>query len=369
VIVALVASAFLIVVNGVFVAMEFAMLASLRTRIEPWAAEGRFGARDALAAMRSLGPTLAGTQLGVTIASLALGSLAEPRVESLFDRLFQAVHLPHAAVQVLALVVSLSVVVFLHLLFGEMVPKSIALAAPERTLVVLAAPVRVFVWLLRPVIVVLNLLARLGARALGAEPSDELRASRTAAELAVMLEESTEEGLLGGEELELLTGAMDLVDRSVAELMVPAARIVSVPAGCPVEEAEDAARASGHSRLLVVDRDLDHVVGFIHVKDLLRLGAAEREQPLPVPLRAHLSVAPSTPLGDVLVEMQLRRIHLAVVGEPAIGTVGMITLEDVLESMVGEIVDESDREAEAARAVDELSRRPGAEQRRSRRGR
>jgi CBS domain containing-hemolysin-like protein len=341
---ALIASAVLIALNGAFVAMEFAMLASVRARLEPMAEEGRFGAREALASMSSLGPTLAGTQLGVTIASLALGSLAEPRVESLFDDLLGVFHLPDAAVRVLALVVSLSLVVFLHLLFGEMVPKSIALAAPERTLVVLAPPVRLFVWLLRPVIAGLNLLARLGAVALGAQPSDELRVSRTAAELALMLEESSEEGLLGGDELELLTGALELVDRSVAELMVPAARVVSVPAGCSVAEAEEVARASGHSRLLVVEGDLDHVVGFIHVKDLLRLGPAEREQPLPVPLRANLQFAPSTAVGDVLVAMQTRRIHLAIVGEPSGRTVGMITLEDVLESMVGEIVDETDRE-------------------------
>jgi CBS domain containing-hemolysin-like protein len=300
-----------------------------------------------MAAMSSLGRTLAGTQLGITIASLALGSLAEPAVEGMFDQLFELLHLPHAVTRALALTISLAIVVFLHLLFGEMVPKSIALAAPERTLIVLAVPVRTFVWLFRPVIVLLNAMARVGARALGAEPSDELRASRTAAELSVMLEESTEEGLLGGDERDLLTGALELVDRSVAELMVPAARIVSVAAGCPVDEAERAARESGHSRLLVVDADLDHVVGFIHVKDLLRLDERARSTPLPVPVRAHLTVDATTSLGDVLVRMQSRRIHLAVVGDEASGTVGMITLEDVLESMVGEIMDESDRDAES----------------------
>jgi CBS domain containing-hemolysin-like protein len=344
-----VASVVLIALNGVFVAMEFSMMASLRDRIEPLADEGRVGARQALRAMSSLGPSLAGTQLGVTIASLALGSLAEPAAESLFDDLFDAVGLPHAVVRVAALVVSLALVVFLHLLFGEMVPKSIALAAPERVLVALAVPVGAFIWLFRPVIWLLNGLARLGARALGAEPSDELRSSRTAAELSAMMEESTEEGLLGGEELGLLTGALELVERSVAEVMVPIERIVSVPLDCSVADAEAAAAASGHSRLLVVDGDLDHVVGFIHVKDLLRLDGSERDRPLPVTVRTHLEVAASTSLGDVLVAMQSRRIHLAVVAQPGAGTVGMITLEDVLESVVGEIVDESDREAMESR--------------------
>jgi CBS domain containing-hemolysin-like protein len=341
----IVASVVLIALNGAFVAMEFSMMASLRDRIEPMAEEGRLGARQALRSMSSLGPSLAGTPLGVTIASLALGSLAEPAVESLFEDLFDAAGLPHAGVRIAALVVSLGLVVFLHLLFGEMVPKSIALAAPERVLTALAIPVGAFIWLFRPLIWLLNGLARLGARALGAEPSDELRSSRTAAELSVMMEASTEEGLLAGEELGLLTGALDLVGRSVAETMVPLERIVSVPSDCSVTDAEAAAAAAGHSRLLVVDGDLDHVVGFIHVKDLLGVGESERGRPLPVTVRSHLEVAASTSLGDVLVAMQSRRIHLAVVGQPGAGTVGMITLEDVLESVVGEIVDESDREA------------------------
>ena len=342
----LVVSAFLILLNGAFVATEFAMLASLRDRVEPLLQEGRFGARKAIDAMTSLGPWLAGTQLGVTIASLLLGSVAEPGIERFLDDLFSEVGLPHAAIRFVAIVVSLAIVVFLHLLFGEMVPKSIALAAPERTLTVLAVPVGVFVWLFRPVIWFLNALARLGARALRVQPSDELRTSRTAAELSVMLEESTEVGLLAGAELGLLTGALEFVDRSVAEVMVPAERIVSIAVDAAVADAEEAARTSGHSRLLVVDGDLDHVVGFLHVKDLLRLDAIERHLPLPVQVRSHLEVAPSTTLGDVLVTMQSRRIHLAVVADPTAGTVGMITLEDVLESVVGDILDESDRETE-----------------------
>jgi len=332
----------LIVLNGVFVAMEFSLLASLRTRLEPLAEGGQASARRALTAMTRLGPMLAGTQLGVTIASLALGSIAEPAAETLLERLLRVLHLPHGVITVLGLIVSLAIVVFLHLLFGEMVPKSIALSAPERTLTALVTPVTAFVAVLRPVIWFLNALARLGARAFGAEPADQLRTSRSAAELSMMLEESSEEGLLGGDELELLTGALELVDRSVAEVMIPRAAIVSVPWSCTVDEAESAVRTSGHSRLLVVDGDVDHVLGFIHVKDLLLLDESARSEPLSVELRRNLVVEPTTTLGDVLVTMQARRIHLAVVGAGA--TLGMITLEDVLESIVGNIVDETDRE-------------------------
>jgi CBS domain containing-hemolysin-like protein len=332
----------LILLNGAFVAMEFSLLASLRTRLEPLAEEGHASARRALAAMSRLGPMLAGTQLGVTIASLALGSIAEPTAERLLDRLLRVMHLPHGVITVLGVIVSLGIVVFLHLLFGEMVPKSIALSAPERTLTTLVTPVTGFVAVFRPVIWFLNTLARLGARAFGAEPADQLRTSRSAAELSMMLEESTEEGLLGDDELELLTGALELVDRSVAEVMIPRTAIVSVSQRCTVDEAESAVRESGHSRLLVVDEDLDHVLGFIHVKDLLALDHSARSEPLALELRRNLVVEPTTTLGDVLVTMQARRIHLAVVG--AGETLGMITLEDVLESIVGDIVDETDHE-------------------------
>jgi CBS domain containing-hemolysin-like protein len=142
----------LIVLNGVFVAMEFSLLASLRTRLEPLAEGGQASARRALTAMSRLGPMLAGTQLGVTIASLALGSIAEPAAETLLERLLRVLHLPHGVITVLGVILSLAIVVFLHLLFGEMVPKSIALSSPERTLTTLVTVVSGFVAIFSPVI-------------------------------------------------------------------------------------------------------------------------------------------------------------------------------------------------------------------------
>lgn len=354
---ALVASLLLVVVNGMFVATEFALLASMRTRLEPLAEEGRFGARRALDAMSSIGPMLAGTQLGITAASLALGSVAEPAVEELLDHLGDAAHLAPSITRVLAVGLSLTVVVFLHLLIGEMVPKSVALAAPERTLMALVVPVAAFAWLLRPVIWVLNLLARLGARALGVEPADELRSSHTAAELTAMIEESTEEGLIEGEEAELVTRALALAARPASGIMVPRERIVAIDRECTLEAAESAVRDSGHSRILVTAGDLDHVVGFVHLKDLLEQPAAARHRRLAVRVRSHLVIDGTEPLGDVLVAMQARRIHLAVVIDEADRTVGMITLEDVLESVVGNTpVPTSDPAAEVGEDSDRNGR-------------
>ncbi|MCC6225712.1 MAG: HlyC/CorC family transporter [Microthrixaceae bacterium] len=342
---ALVASLLLVVLNGVFVATEFALLASLRTRLELLAEEGRFGASRALSAMSSLGPMLAGTQLGITMASLGLGSVAEPAVEDLLDRLGEAVHLAPGVARVAAVALSLGVVVFMHLVVGEMMPKSIALAAPEKTLMALVLPVAAFAWMLRPVIWMLNVAARLGARTLGAEPADELRSSHTAAELTAMIEESGEEGLIEGDELELVTRALELVGRAASGIMVPRERIVAVDRGSTVEEAESAVRASGHSRILVTAGDLDHVMGFVHVKDLLDLPESARAERLAVRIRSHLVIDGTESLGDVLVTMQSRRIHMAVVTDEHDRTVGMVTLEDILESVVGDILDESDPEA------------------------
>lgn len=341
---AIVASLALIVVNGVFVATEFALLVAMRTRIESLATEGRLGARQALRAMSSLGPVLAGTQLGITIASLALGSVAEPAVADLIDGLGDSVGVPAGVTDVVAVVVALAIVVFLHLLIGEMVPKSIALTAPERTLMLLIIPVSAFVWLLRPVVWALNAFARVGARTLGVEPADELRSSHTAAELTAMIEESSEEGMLHDEELSLLTRALELLDTAAREIMVPRDRIVFIDRGASVDAAENAVRTSGHSRVLVVAGDLDHVVGFVHVKDVLAVDAARRAERLAVRVRSHLTVDGDDTLGDVLVTMQARRVHVAVVTDDRGVVVGMMTLEDVLESVVGDILDETDRD-------------------------
>jgi len=336
-----VGAALLIVGNGLFVAVEFALLASLRTRLEPFAEEGRRSARRALDAMGHLGPVLAGTQLGVTMCSLALGSVAEPAVSHLLESLLGRASVPEGVAKVIGFVFGLGTVVFFHLLFGEMVPKSVALTAPESTLMVLVGPTQVFVWIFRPIIWALNAMARLGARALGATPADELRSSHTSAELSVMLGASLGQGLLDEDEVELLTGAIEFVARSVDEVMVPRERMVSIDAAATVGEAEETIRSSGHSRLLVTNGDIDHVAGFVHAKDLIGLDEVARTGSLPLRLRRHLTVPPTVSLGELLVEMQERQIHLAVV--VGARTLGMVTLEDILESIVGDILDESVR--------------------------
>lgn len=329
----------LLAVNGMLVAMEFALLATPRTRLEPLAEEGRYTARAALRVMGRLGTVLAGTQLGITIASLALGAVAEPALGGVVSAALEQLGVPDGASSTAGLVVGVAVVVFLHLLLGEMVPKSVALARPEQTAMMLAPMVSAFVALSRPVLWLLSGLARLGTRAVGVEPADELLTHHTAAELELMVDESSDEGLLDPEEAVLLRRALSFVDRPVSEVMVPASEITAVAEGATPAEVEAVVRASGHTRVMTGDG----MKGFVHAKDLLRLDGEAREQPLPARLvRPTLRISAEDTLGDVLRWMRVLRRHVGVVADPDGGTLGLVTLEDVLESIVGDIVDETD---------------------------
>ncbi|MEZ5323104.1 MAG: hemolysin family protein [Microthrixaceae bacterium] len=332
----------LVVANGLFVATEFALVASLRSRVEP--AADRIAGRMALRSMGNLGTMLAGTQLGVTLASLALGSVVEPTAEHAFAGWFARLDLPDRAVAPAAVVVSLGLVVLAHLVLGEMVPKSLALAAPERTLLTLALPATAFVGLLRPVIWILNRLAATGARILGVEPADELRGSATAAELGAMIEESHTEGLLEGDDHERLVAALGFVERPVDVVMVARSDVVFAPHTATVAEVEALMVRSGLSRILLVGEGVDDVLGFVHVKDILQVPVAERGARVPRSLiRMVLTVRTGCGLGHVLTAMRRARRHVAVVVDARRVTVGLVTIEDLLETLVGDIVDETDR--------------------------
>lgn len=331
----------LVVLNGLFVAAELSLLAARAERLQSDAEEGRFGARLALRSTASLGTMLAGSQLGVTIASIGLGAVAEPGVAVAIDRILGA-DASDGVARPVSVAVALVLVILLHVLLGEMLPKALALAAPERTLTVVAAPTRAFVAVFRPVIWVLAGLARVGARLLGVEPADELRSAHTAAEIGVMLAASRDEGLLEAEETELLTGALAFVERCVEDVMVPIDSVVSVDIDDPLVRVEERFRDSGHSRLVVRNAD-GRMFGYVHVKDVLALGAGSRWGPLPRSvLRLTFSVEPGAELGPLLVRMRAARRHLALVVDDERRTIGMVTLEDVVESIVGDITDETD---------------------------
>lgn len=342
---ALVLTVALVVVNGCFVAVEFALVASRRTKLEALAEHGSGRARLALTSLRRINLQLTGVQLGITMASLLLGYVAEPAVSGLIeDALDAVVELPSGVLHGIGFVTALVLVSFLHMVVGEMIPKNLAIAAPERTLLALAAPYRAYVAVLSPLLRALTAVANAGVRLLGVEPRDELATAASAEELATMLAESREEGLIGEVAHQLLTGALRLRARPVHEVMVPRDSLAWLPPTATPAEAEALAVATGHTRLLVAEGGVDHLLGFVHVKDLLDVTGEDRHRPIPSRRRRALVVlGPGTVLDDALLRMQRQRRHLAVVVDPEGRTMGLVSLEDVIEALVGDIRDESDR--------------------------
>ena len=335
----------LLVANGFFVAVEFALIASRRTKLEALAEQGSARARLAVGAMRYLNLQLAGAQLGITMASLALGYVAEPTVAGLLEEtLGLVVHLPDRLLHSIGFVVALVIVAFLHMVVGEMVPKNIAISSPERTLMALALPNRAYVTVFGPLLRALNGLANAGVRLLGVEPRDELATAASAEDLAAMLGASRDVGLIEEVAHQLLTGALDLGARDVTTVMVPRDGVVWLPRTATPAEAEALVVSSGHTRLLVVGEGLDAVLGFLHAKDLLLVPGAARTRPLPLGrVRRMVLVHSDTSLDDALLAMQQARLHMALITDAAGSTLGIVTLEDVIEELVGDIRDESDR--------------------------
>jgi CBS domain containing-hemolysin-like protein len=333
----------LLLANAFFVAIEFAFVTSRRERLEPMAADGRRTATVALGSMRKLSLQLAGAQLGITMASLGLGFVAEPALGHVLESWLDPFDLPASVMRGIAFGVALLIVTFLHLVIGEMVPKNLAIAGPERTVLALALPNRLYVTAFGPVIRFLNAVANAVVRLIGLEPKEELASAHTPEELAAILARSRREGTIAGSQADLLTGALDLAERPVRDVMVLRRDIVAVTLRTRMADVERLVRERGHSRLPVVGRDLDDIVGFVHVKDLLRTTASDRDPISLGRLRRMLVVDEGTALADVLLRMQSSRLHLASVTDAEGRTVGLVSLEDVLESMVGDIRDESDR--------------------------
>ena len=230
--------------------------------------------------MRDLNLQLAGAQLGITMASLLLGFVAEPAVAGIIEDAVEAFFdVPSGVLHTISFVVALTIVAFLHMVIGEMVPKNVAIADPERTMLALAVPNRAYVTVFGPVLRVLNALSNAGVRALGVEPRDELATAASADELAMMLGASRDQGLIEEFAHQLLKGALDLGDRSIATVMVPREDIVWLPLTASPAEAEALVTSSGHTRLLVAGEGVDDLLGFVHAKDLLTLSGPARHRP------------------------------------------------------------------------------------------
>ena len=334
----------LLIANGFFVGAEFALIAARRSRLEQLEAEGNARAKVAIRSVREVSLMLAGAQLGITMASLGLGAIAEPAVAHGIEAGLEGfVEIPSGVLHTISFVIGLSIVVFLHMVIGEMAPKNIAIAKPEETALWFAIPFRAFCAVLRPFIWFLNWLANGVVRLLGVEPRDEVSQVHTTGEIGLMIEESARGGLIDPFEKHLLSGAIGFSERDAASVMVPRTELVARPLDVTPAELEKLVVETGHSRVPLYRDDLDNVVGFFHAKDLLRVGNGDWDRPLAAPLIRRMLVVPeSLKLHPLLLEMRRRRQHVALVIEEHGGTAGMVTLEDLLEELVGDIRDEYD---------------------------
>lgn len=333
-------SAFLLVANGFFVWAEFAVVAARQSRMEALAAGGSRRANAVLRTMSDLNFVLAGAQLGITMASLALGFLAEPAIGHLLEEPLHG--LPETVASALEVTIALSVVVAAHMVIGEMVPKNLAIAEPDRSALWMAFPFRIYTTVFRPVIWALNGMANGVMRVLRL-PSGADDSVHTPQELAAMIELSGEEGAIDAFELDLALRILALRALDARASMVPRRDVVAVPTTATPAEIGALVVETGHSRLPVYRESLDDVAGFVHVKDLLPVSEAAWDAPLPSEIvRDALVVPESRSLIHVLADMRASRTHLAVVVDEHGGVEGVVTLEDVLEELVGEIRDEYD---------------------------
>ncbi|WP_405577488.1 hemolysin family protein [Streptomyces sp. NBC_01190] len=321
-----------VVVNAFFVGAEFGMISVRRSQVEPLAEGGDRRARRVLWGLEHLSPMLAAAQLGVTACTLVLGIVAEPAIEHLLDPIFHAANASHDVSRPVSYVISLLVATYLHMLFGEMVPKNVALAEPVRTALLLGPPLTGLTRALRPVIFGVNALANGGLRLLRVEPKTEVDAVFSDDELSRMVVDAGKAGLLDERDAKRLRDALELGRRPVGDVVLPSGEVVRAPLGITPEGLEALGARTGFSRFPVQDAD-GRVLGYLHVKDAL--DAEPRDAPFPrSALRTITRVGASTPLDDVLTAMRAGRAHLAAVVDDEGRGVGLVTMEDVLKELV-----------------------------------
>ena len=346
--------------NAFFVAAEFALVSARADQLEPRAEAGSARARKTLDAMRNVSQMMAGAQLGITLCSLGLGVVGEPAVAHLIEVPMAAAGVPEGLLHPVALTISLALVTVLHMVLGEMVPKNITLAGPDRAAMALGPPLATVVRLLKPFIWFFNTIANAFVRLFGVQPTDEVAASFDEAQIRSMITQSRREGRLGDEVGALATGALAFEQHDIGSVLLPLDRVVTVPRATTPRELEGVVAEYGFSRYPVCGEDAE-LLGFVHVKDVL--GAADRDRPIDgehvTPL---VELAPDAQLPDVVSAMRGAGAHLGRVVDDG-RTVGVVALEDVLEQLIGDVRDaaaEHRRTADDLRAVEDPARQGGA---------
>ncbi|MFR9797814.1 hemolysin family protein [Streptomyces sp. MS06] len=323
-----------LVLNAFFVGAEFALISVRRSQIEPHAEEGDRRARGVLWGLQHVSALMAAAQLGITLCTLVLGVVAEPAIAHLLEPVFHAAGVSTGTGHVVSFVIALSLATYLHMLLGEMVPKNVALAEPVRTALLLGPPLVALARALRPVIFTVNAFANALLTLMRIEAKEEVTATFSDEELAQIVKDSGEAGLIDERARERLRDALELGSRPVRDVVLPVERVVSAGTGVTPEELERLSAESGFSRFPVVDDDR-RIVGYLHVKDAL--DASPRRTPFRLrDMRPIARVRETTPLDDVLTAMRGSRTHVAAVLDAEGRLAGLVTMEDVLRELFGQ---------------------------------
>jgi CBS domain containing-hemolysin-like protein len=323
-----------LVLNAFFVGAEFALISVRRSQIEPYAEEGDRRAKSVLWGLEHVSALMAAAQLGITLCTLVLGVVAEPAIEHLLEPAFHAMGVPSGAGHAASFVIALALATYLHMLLGEMVPKNIALAEPVHSALLLGPPLVALSRALRPVIFTINAFANALLTLLRVDVKEEVTATFSDAELARIVKDSSEAGLIDDRAQERLHDALELGRRPVRDVVLPLEGVVYARVGVTPEQLEALSAESGFSRFPVVDEGR-RIVGYLHVKDAL--DASPRDVPFRLgDMRPIARVRESTPLDDVLTAMRRSRTHLAAVLGADRRLAGLVTMEDVLRELFGQ---------------------------------
>lgn len=342
---------FLVLLNGFFVAAEFALVKVRSTRIAELANEGNGSARMAMRAIHHLDAYLSATQLGITLASIGLGWIGEPAFEKLLHPVFHAMHMPVQIHGAVSFFVPFAIISALHIVLGELAPKSWAIQDAERLSMAVAYPLHWFYWLFRPAISLLNGMAGFLLRRFGINPVSEHELAHSEEELRMILTASGESGVLKDSEVDLVKHVFEFADKVAGEIMVPRVDMVYLDAQWPVERALEVARSHTFTRYPLCDGGPDKLIGMIHIRDLVLLPSSGGD--LKKIRRDVVFVPEGKSIDQLLREFQLKKMHMACVVDEYGGTAGIVTLEDVLEQIVGEIHDEFEEPKMEVQSLDD----------------
>lgn len=344
----IVATFILVLLNGFFVAAEFAIVKVRASQIEIKAKTGSRVAKIAKHMTQHLDGYLAATQLGITLASLGLGWVGEAVMERMLRNMLTAFGASEAVIAsfsgTLAPIIAFSIITILHIVFGELAPKSLAIQRPVNTTMAIALPLHFFYIVCRPFIWLLNGFANVILKLVGINNIAGHEAHHSSEELQYLLDQGKESGALDTNEHELIKNVFDFNERVVKNIMVPRTKISGIELHANHTEVMDFVIKEGYSRIPVYDETIDKIIGIIHAKDILPLLVKKTEWTLKEIIRKPFFIPETKKINDLLAELQLKRIQIAIVLDEFGGTAGMVTLEDIVEELVGEIQDEYDEE-------------------------